>query len=435
MSDPTHTLSQPGARLARRARRPLPAAGALLLLLLSLACRDADDPLPPPAAVAAVVVAPEERALVVGETATLTATPRDPFGRALSDRLVTWASSDPAVVAVSSTGRVAAGRPGTAVVSATSEGKVGRAEVIVRPGPLARLTLDPSAAVLARGEVRQLTALGHDAAGNALRLGAVVWATSDPAVAAVTTVGATGVVTAGAPGTAVITATAEGKSARAEVTVTPPARAPVDRVEVTPAPVVLEVGRARQLTAVARDAAGNVLTGRTVTWTTDAPATATVSATGLVTAVAPGYATIVATSEGKTFGVAVTVPTPAMTEYQLLLVNGTPVPRTLFTTTETGADGIARTVRWDAYEGAFRLGNGQYEQRVGFWIFREGAPAVQGMYVYRGTFLYDVLDGGIVFHPVDDTPPFRGALVDGTLIVAHRLVPGTPELTFVHRLP
>lgn len=154
-----------------------------------------------------------------------------------------------------------------------------------------------------------------------------------------------------------------------------------------------------------------------------------------MTALTPGYATIVATSEGKTFGVGVTVPTPEMTEYQLLLVNGTPVPRTLFTTVETSADGVARTVRWDAYEGFFRLANGHCEQRIGYWVFREGAPAVQGAFVYRGTYLYDMLDGGMVFHPSDNAPSFRGAVVDGTLVVARQLVPGTPELTFLHRQP
>lgn len=422
-----------GIRTAWRGRmRAIPALGALLLLA-TLACADSSGPLPPRDAVAAVHVAPEQRELRVGETTTLAATPRSVSGRPLEGRVVSWTSSDTTVVAVSSTGRIAAARPGIAVVSAASEGKVGGAVVTVRPGPLARLTLDPPSAVLARGAVRQLTALGFDAAGNALRLGAVVWTTSDPAIATVTTVGATGVVTGGASGTAVITATSEGRSARAEVTVTPPIPARVDRVEVTPAPVVLEVGRTRQLTAVVRDADGNVLPGRSISWTSDNPMAATVGATGLVTALTPGYATIVATSEGKSFGVAVTVPTPEMTEYQLLLVNGTPVPRTLFTTVETGADGVARTVRWDAHEGYFRLANGHYEQLIGFWVLREGSPAVQGAYVYRGTYLYDLLGGGMVFQPSDSTPPFRGAVVDGTLVVARRLMSGTPELTFLHR--
>ena len=422
-------LTEARGRL-RRLRR-LPA----LMLSVALGCAEATDILSTRDVVAAVEVAPERRELAVGETVMLAATPRDAAGRPLTGRSVNWRSSDVAIANVAADGRVTALRVGTTTLFATSEGKSGASVVTVRPGPLARLELSPASLILAPGEVRQTTALGYDAADNVLRLGAVVWTSSNPAVAAVTTVGATGVVTAGVPGTALVTATSEGLSVRAQVTVTAPAREPVDRVEVTPTAVVLERAATRQLTVVARDAAGRVLTDRAVAWTTDNPSVATVSATGLVTARAAGYATIVATSEGKSFGVAVTVPTPETTEYQLLLVNGTPVPRTLFTTVETDANGVARTVRWDAYEGYFRLANGRYEWLVGVWMFREGAPAVQGTYVYRGTYLYDMLDGGIVFHPSDDTASFRGALVDGTLIVARRLMPGTPELTFLHRLP
>lgn len=56
-----------------------------------------------------------------------------------------------------------------------------------------------------------------------------------------------------------------------------------------------------QLTATTRDASNNTLTGRTVTWTSSAPAIASVdAATGLVTALDRGTATITATSETKT---------------------------------------------------------------------------------------------------------------------------------------
>ncbi|MBK8650086.1 MAG: Ig-like domain-containing protein, partial [Gemmatimonadetes bacterium] len=51
-------------------------------------------------------------------------------------------------------------------------------------------------------------------------------------------------------------------------------------------------------TATVRDAQGNVLTGRPVTWSSSTPAVATVSTTGLITAVAPGTVTVAATSEG-----------------------------------------------------------------------------------------------------------------------------------------
>ena len=94
---------------------------------------------------------------------------------------------------------------------------------------------------------------------------------------------------------------------------------PVASAGVTPRTVVLESGETRQLTAVALDAAGAVVDGRTVRWSTDQPAVATVSATGLVRAVARGYAVITATVDGKSASSVVTVPTPEpATEYDLV---------------------------------------------------------------------------------------------------------------------
>jgi len=67
------------------------------------------------------------------------------------------------------------------------------------------------------------------------------------------------------------------------------------------------VGATVQLTATLKDAAGSVLTGRTVTWASGNTAVATVSSTGLVTGVAAGHATITATSEGKSGTAVITV--------------------------------------------------------------------------------------------------------------------------------
>jgi hypothetical protein len=71
----------------------------------------------------------------------------------------------------------------------------------------------------------------------------------------------------------------------------------------------LEPGNTLQLTATVRDGNGNVLDGRAVTWASSAPAVATVSLSGLVTAVASGTALVTATSdEGKTGGAVIIVP-------------------------------------------------------------------------------------------------------------------------------
>src|SRR2546423_8975867 len=85
----------------------------------------------------------------------------------------------------------------------------------------------------------------------------------------------------------------------------------------------VEAGSTVQLTATLKDAAGNVLTGRTVMWMSNNTGLATVNGRGLVTGVTAGSATITATSEGQTGTAAITV-----VDVPVAAVTVTPAPRT-----------------------------------------------------------------------------------------------------------
>jgi hypothetical protein len=148
----------------------------------------------------------------------------------------------------------------------------------------------PSAASIEVGLTTPLTASTRDANGNVLTGRTVTWSSSATGVAIVS---GTGVVTAIAQGTATISATSEGRTGTAAITVT---FTPVASVSVTPTSASLRLGQALQLTATPRDAAGNPLANRPVTWSTNNATVATVTATGLVATLAEGSATITATS-------------------------------------------------------------------------------------------------------------------------------------------
>lgn len=137
----------------------------------------------------------------------------------------------------------------------------------------------------------------------------VTWTTSNAAVA---TVSAAGVVTGVAPGGPVtITATAEGKSGSAQITVIP---VPIATLTLAPNPAEVRVGLTTQLTLIARDAAGNELGGRTATLVSSNAAVATIDGNRVVTGVSAGTATITATAEGKTATATVNVvPGPVAT--------------------------------------------------------------------------------------------------------------------------
>src|SRR5205823_2155575 len=120
-------------------------------------------------------------------------------------------------------------------------------------------------------------------------------------------VSGSGVVTAVATGSTTITATSEGQSGTSSVSVTPVS---VASVAVTPASASVQVGQTVQFTATLKDANGNTLSGRVVTWASGNSGVASVSGNGLVTAKAAGSATITATSEGQSGTSAITVTTP-----------------------------------------------------------------------------------------------------------------------------
>ncbi|HWJ21686.1 MAG TPA: Ig-like domain-containing protein [Gemmatimonadaceae bacterium] len=254
-----------------------------------------------PVPVASVSVSPPSASLVVGTTTTLTATVKDASGNTLSGRAVSWTTSNAAVATVSASGVVSAVAPGTAIITATSEGKSDQSTITVTPVPVASITVTPTSATLVTGQTVQLTATVKDAAGNVLSDRTVTWSTSDPFIALVS---GSGLVTGVNAGTATITATVEGKQATATIVVQP---VPVATVTVAPSTATVTVGQTVQLSATVKDASGNVLSDRTVTWTTSDAAVATVSSSGLVTGVGVGTATITATSEGHSATAAITV--------------------------------------------------------------------------------------------------------------------------------
>ena len=248
-----------------------------------------------------VTVTPSSGSLLIGRTLQLTATTKDSAGNTLSGRVVTWSSSATGVATVSATGLVTAVAAGAVTITGTSEGKNGAAAITVSLVPVATVAVTPATGSLTNGATLQLSAVTKDSAGNTLAGRVVTWLSSAPAVA---TVSASGLVTAVSAGSATITATSEGKSGTSAITVT---AVPVATVTVAPATKTLRVGTTAQLSAATKDSAGNTLTGRVVTWSSSAPAVATVSASGLVTAVSAGSATITATSEGKSGTSAITV--------------------------------------------------------------------------------------------------------------------------------
>ena len=165
---------------------------------------------------------------------------------------------------------------------------------------------------------------------------AVSWSSSDRSVV---TVDKTGTVQGLKPGTATVTATAEGKSGTCAVTVKAKA-VNVTEVTLDKTKLTLTEGETETLTATVKpDNADN----RKVTWSSDKTDVATVDGAGRVTAVKAGEATVTVTTEdgGKTATCKVTVKAKAVNVTEVTL------DKTELTLTEGETETLTATVRPD----------------------------------------------------------------------------------------
>jgi hypothetical protein len=85
-------------------------------------------------------------------------------------------------------------------------------------------------------------------------------------------------------------------TAKVVVTITP---VPVNAVTVTPGTLSLVVGDTTRLSATLTDSSGNVLFGRSITWSSSNTSVALTLGEGFVRAMGAGTATITATAEGR----------------------------------------------------------------------------------------------------------------------------------------
>lgn len=200
--------------------------------------------------------------------------------------------------------------------------------------PVVSVAISPLSATTPDGSTAQYNATAKDASGNVLDLTGrtVVWSSSDPAIAQIVSTGidepsgaATAQATAQAPGSTTITCTIDGVPSEGSVlTVT----SIVASVEVSPPTASLTAGETVQLTAVVKDAGGNVLSGHTVAWFSSDESLATVDSTGLVTSKAVGSVTILAVCEEKEDSAEITISatspaTLGAPNYLLLAANST----------------------------------------------------------------------------------------------------------------
>lgn len=247
----------------------------------------------------------------VGQSAIAVAAGFDQHGSPVALGSVAWSSGATSVATVSSTGVVVGVGPGQAAIIATSGGKQGQQSITVASlNVAAAITLQPTSLTIDVGQTAVVTATVRDASGSVLTNKTVNWLTSNAAIAGGTANGNSATIQGYAAGSAVISASVDAVTATLPVSVRVTAPKPVASVVVSPATASIAVGGSVPLVATLKDAQGNVLTDRTVAWTSSNLSVANGTASGytaVIQGLAVGIATISATSEGVTGSAAVTV--------------------------------------------------------------------------------------------------------------------------------
>ncbi|HEU4641462.1 MAG TPA: Ig-like domain-containing protein [Gemmatimonadaceae bacterium] len=164
------------------------------------------------------------------------------------------------------------------------------------PAPVARVAITPSPLTVTAGDTLRIRAIPYDEAGKPIMNARLRFVQAGAAFEG--KVDTAGLVTSGATGTlpVAVVVLMEGYKPyveRMEVRMLP---GPAARVAIAPkAPAKLVAGQRIHLTATPYSAAGDRRDNR-ITWRSSAPAVAKVADDGLVTAVAPGHATLTASA-------------------------------------------------------------------------------------------------------------------------------------------
>ena len=307
---------------------------------------------------------------------------------------------------------------------------------VTPPAVLSSVAVSAPSQSMVAGQTLQLAAAPKDQNGSAFSA-TVAWSSSSLSIA---TVGASGLVTGVAPGLVTITATATAGTASVTgntqiLVVAAPA---LTSVTISAPATSIVAGTTSQLTAAPKDQNGTAIAA-TVTWSSSAPAVASVNVTsGLVTGVAAGTSTITATAVAggvtvtSTVQMTVTAAPPAAVLTSVTIAGGTSVAAgsTLALSAsprDQNGNLIAATVTWTSSAPGFATVNSTTGVVTGVAAGSTNisATAVSGGVTKQGVLAISVTGGFPLLAAVDAT--LGDAFSPGTVDIG---VGGSVDWTF-----
>jgi serine/threonine-protein kinase len=264
----------------------------------------ADQPI---VSITSLSLAPDQSTLTLGDTGILIPEVLDTAGAPVVGAPLRWASGDEAVVRVTPQGAVVAMGVGTTFVAVDAGELSDTSHIVVtaQAETVASVFINRVERPLRPGRELTLHATVRGASGASLGGRTVRWTSSNPGIVSVDP--ETGAMVAIKPGDVDVSAAVEGQVGILPVSVR---RATVASVRARPGSLSLEEGQSETVRASGHDASGKTL-DRPIVWESADPSVVRVDAGGRVTALAPGTTAVVATIDGVTRRVPVTVAGPA----------------------------------------------------------------------------------------------------------------------------
>lgn len=268
--------------------------GSALVIAASGAARDTASVTVQQVIVGFAVLPESVSATAFGDTISFQAAAVDRNNQAVSSTAATWSSTDSTVATVDQAGKATTVGNGTTYIKAIAGAGLDSAVLVVNQ-VASQVSVNPNSRTFASlGDTATFSATAADANGNAVTGKPFAWASS---IASVASVDQSGLVVAVGNGTTEITASLDGASASANVTVSQVA------TSLTLSPTLdtlVSLGATRDFTATADDANGNPVTAG-FSWSSTDTSVASVSGTSsvaTVTAEDNGTATIRVSRDG-----------------------------------------------------------------------------------------------------------------------------------------
>ncbi|HEY2971202.1 MAG TPA: Ig-like domain-containing protein [Pyrinomonadaceae bacterium] len=287
---------------------------ALLVAMATAAISTAQEQTSAPASTKVAELTPATSDISVGQKVKFTAVVKDASGNKTNAPASAWFAAPFDLAGVDESGTVSFFSPGEVLVGAIVGGKTVLTRVMVKPGPVTRIDIEPVKAPLVVGATTKVSAIARSSEGNPRSDVSINWTSSKPDVASVD---AAGMVTAISPGQTTISASSGNGSGSVNVLV---ARSTLAGLSIDPKSTTARAGDVLRFNVHAQNGQAD---NNAVRWTVSGPA-ATIDSDGGFVAELPGSYVITAAS-GPQEAVASVVVTPRNAERTIEVVGRAPI--------------------------------------------------------------------------------------------------------------